>query len=112
MTRPGRWDSPDPGRTRMQSGCQPCWVMLESGTGSARPFTSEPEVPQGEEEVASRASGHENSEALVFASFFSSFHPIFHFKGGGSWEMRGTPPALSLQGRDSGDAAPLRQAQE
>ena len=57
--------------------------MLESGTGSVRPFTSEPEVPQGEEGVASRASRHENPEALFFASFFSSFHPIFRFKGGG-----------------------------
>ena len=66
MARPGGWDSPDPGRTRMQSGCQPCWVMLESGTGSARPFTSEPGVTQGEEGVASRASRHENPEALVF----------------------------------------------
>ena len=51
--------------------------------GSARPFTSEPEVPQREEGVASRASRHENAEALVFASFFSSFYPIFRFKGGG-----------------------------
>ena len=39
--------------------------MLESGTGSARPFPSEPEDPQGEEGVASRASRHENAEALV-----------------------------------------------
>ena len=83
MARPGGWDSPDRGRTRMQSGRQPCWVMLESGTGSARFFTSEPGVPQGEEGLASRASRHENPEALVFASFFSSFHPIFRFKGGG-----------------------------
>ena len=110
MTRPGGWDSPDPGRTRMQSGCQPCWVMLESGTGSARPFTSELEVPQGEEGVASRVSRHVNAEALVFASFFSSFQPIFRFKGGGVSGNAETPP--SLQGRDSGDAAPLRQAQE
>ena len=66
MTRPGGWDSPDAGRTRMQSGRQPCWVMLESGTGSARPFTSEPGVPQGEEGLASRASRHEKPEALVF----------------------------------------------
>ena len=83
MARLGGWDSPGPGRTRMQSGCQPCWVMLESGTGSARPFTSEPEVPQGEEGAASRASRHGNAEALVSASFFSSFYPIFRFKGGG-----------------------------
>ena len=104
MARPGGWDPPGPGRTRMQSGCQPCWVMLESGTGSARPFPSEPKGPQGEEGVASRASRHENAEALVFASFFgvasrasrhenaealvfasffSYFHPIFRFKGGG-----------------------------
>ena len=54
-----------------------------SGTGSARPFPSEPEGPQGEEGVASRASRHENAEALVFASFFLYFHPIFRFKGGG-----------------------------
>ena len=53
--------------------------MLESGKGSARPFPSEPEGPQGEEGVASRASRHENAEALVFASFFSYFHPIFRF---------------------------------
>ena len=33
--------------------------------------------------MASRASRHEDPEALVFASFFSSFHPIFRFKGGG-----------------------------
>ena len=39
--------------------------MLESGTGSARPFPSEPDDPQGEEGVASRASRHENAEALV-----------------------------------------------
>ena len=39
--------------------------MLESGTGSGRPFPSEPEGPQGEEGVASRASRHENAEALV-----------------------------------------------
>ena len=57
--------------------------MLESGTGSARPFPSEPEGPQGEKGVALRASRHENAEALVFASFFSYFHPIFRFKGGG-----------------------------
>ena len=83
MARPGGWDSLDPGRTRMQSGRQPCWVMLESETGSARSFTSKPGVPQGEEGLASRALRHENPEALVFASFFSSFHPIFRFKGGG-----------------------------
>ena len=39
--------------------------MLESGTGSARPFPSEPEDPQGEEGVAARASRHENAEALI-----------------------------------------------
>ena len=39
--------------------------MLESGTGSARPFPSEPEDPQGVEGVASRASRHETAEALV-----------------------------------------------
>ena len=84
MARPGGRDPPGPERTRMQSGCQPCWVMLESGTGSARPSPSEPEGPQGEDGVASRASRHENAEALVFASFFLYFHPIFRFKGGGA----------------------------
>ena len=83
MARPRKWDSLDPGRTRMQSGRQPCWDMLESGMGYARSFTSEPGVPQGEEGLASRAPRHEDPEALVFASFFSSFHPIFRFKGGG-----------------------------
>ena len=83
MARPGGWDSPDPGRTRMQSGCQPCWVMLESGTGSARPFTSEPEVPQGEEGAASRASRHENAEALVFCFILLIFSSNLLFKGGG-----------------------------
>ena len=39
--------------------------MLESGTGSAGPFPSEPEDPQGEEGVAARASRHENAEALI-----------------------------------------------
>ena len=39
--------------------------MLESGTGSARPFPSEPEDPQGEEGVAARASRHENAETLI-----------------------------------------------
>ena len=39
--------------------------MLESGTGSGRPFPSEPECPRGQEGVASRASRHENAEALV-----------------------------------------------
>ena len=88
--------------------------MLESGTGSARPFTSEPEVPQGEEGVASSASRHENPEPLVFASFPYLFIQSSVLREGVSWETRGgdTPPALSLQGRDSRDAAPLRQAQE
>ena len=114
MARLGGWDPPGPGRTRMQSGCRPCWVMLESGTGSARPFPSEPEGPQGEEGVALSVSRHENAEALVFASFFSYFHPIFCFKGGVSRGTRGgdTPPAPPHQGRDSGGAAPLRQTPE
>ena len=79
--------------------------------GSARPFPSEPEGPQGEEGVASRASRHENAEALVFASFFSYFQSSV-LREGVSRGTRGgdTPPAPSLQGRDSGDAAPLRQA--
>ena len=81
---PGGWDSPDPGRTRMQSGRQLCWDMLESGTGSARSFTSEPGVSQGEEGLAPRASRHEDPEALVFASFFSSFH--------------GDPPCVDMGG--------------
>ena len=81
---------------RMQSGRQPCWDMLESGTGSARSFTSEPGVPQGEEGLATRASRHEDPEALVFASFSSSFHPIFCFKGGGvlgnAWQRHPSRP--------------------
>ena len=40
----------------MQGGRQPCWDMMESGTGSARSFTSEPGVPQGEEGLASSRS--------------------------------------------------------
>ena len=82
--------------TRMQRGRQPCWVIMESGTGSARSFTSEPGVPRGEEGLASRASRHENPEAPVFASFFSSFHPIFRLKGGvvlgNAWQRHPSRP--------------------
>ena len=88
--------------------------MLESGTGSARSFTSEPGVPQGEEGSASRASRHENPEALVLLHSSHLFNQSSVLREGVSWETRGgdTPPALSLQGLNSGDAAPLRQAQE
>ena len=85
--------------------------MLESGTGSARPFPSEPEDPQGEEGVAARASRHENAEALIFTSFFSYFHPVFCYREGVSQERAAeTPLPLHHAGDDiSGDAAPLRQ---
>ena len=53
--------------------------------GSARSFTSEPGVSQGEEGLAPRASRHEDPEALVFASFFS-FHPTVLSEGGGVLE--------------------------
>ena len=114
MTRPGGWDSPDPGRTRTQSGRQPCWDMLESGTGSARSFTSEPGIPQGEEGLASRASRHENPEALVLLHSSHIFIQSSVLRKGVSWEKRGgdTPPAPSLQGQNRGHAAQLRQAQE
>ena len=88
--------------------------MLKSGTGSARPFPSEPEGPRGEEGVASRASRHENAEALVLLHSSHIFIQSSVLREGVSRGMRGgdTPPAPPHQGRDSGDAAPLRQAPE
>ena len=74
--------------------------MLESGTGSARPFPSEPEDPQGEEGVAARASRHENAEALILLHSSHIFHPVFCYKGGGVSGTRGgdTPPAPPRRG--------------
>ena len=73
--------------------------MLESGTGSARPFPSEPEDPQGEEGVAARASRHENAEALILlhSSHISS---SLLLQGGGVSGTRGgdTPPAPPRRG--------------
>ena len=88
--------------------------MLESGTGSARPFPSEPEDPQGEEGVASRASRHENAEALVLLHSSHIFIQSSVLREGVSRGTRGgdTPPASPHQGRDSGGAAPLRQTPE
>ena len=71
-------------------------------------FTSEPGIPQGEEGLAPRASRHENPEALVFASFFSSFHPIFRFEGGGVLGKRMAETPLSLHhSRDEIVGTPL-----
>ena len=66
MARPGGWDSSDPGAQEYRvvvSHVGSCWNQERD-----RPdlFTSEPEVPQVEEGAASRASRHENAEALVF----------------------------------------------
>ena len=85
--------------------------MLESGTGSARPFPSEPEDPQGEEGVASR---HENAEALVLLHSSHIFIQSSVLREGVSRGTLGgdTPPAPPHQGRDSGGAAPLRQTPE
>ena len=85
--------------------------MLESGTGSARPFPSEPEDPQGEEGVASR---HENAETLILlhSSQISSSLPL---QGRGCLGERAaeTPLPLHHAGYDiSGGAAPLRQTPE
>ena len=92
----------------MQSGRQLCWGMLESGTGSARSFTSEPGVSQGEEGLAPRASRHEDPEALVFASFFSSFHPTFRSEGGGVLGKRVAETLLPLHySRDEIVGTPL-----
>ena len=85
--------------------------MLESGTGSARSFTSEPGVSQGEEGLApraSRASRYEDPEALVFASFFSSFHPTFRSEGGGVLGKRVAETPLPLHhSRDEIVGTPL-----
>ena len=83
--------------------------MLESGTGSAGPFPSEPEDPQGEEGVAARASRHENAEALILLHSFSS---SLLLQGRGCLRnARRRPPFRSTTPGDdtSGGAAPLRQ---
>ena len=69
--------------------------MLESGTGSARPFPSEPEDPQGEEGVAARASRHENAEALILLHSSHIFIQSSVTREGVSRGTRGgdTPPA-------------------
>ena len=70
--------------------------MLESGTGSARPFPSEPKDPQGEEGVASRASRHENAEALVLLHSSHIFIQSSVLKGGGvSGNARRRHPSCS-----------------
>ena len=85
-----------------------------SGTGSGRPFPSEPEGPQGEEGVASRASRHENAEALVLLHSSHIFIQSSVLREGVSRGTRSgdTPPAPPHQGRDSEGAAPLRQTPE
>ena len=85
--------------------------MLESGTGSARPFPSEPEDPQGEEGVAARASRHENAEALIL---LHSSHIFIQSSVTGRGCLRNarreTPLPLHHAGDEiSGGAAPLRQ---
>ena len=85
--------------------------MLESGTGSARPFPSEPEDPQGEEGVAARASRHENAEALILLhSSHISSSLLLQGRGCLGERAAETPLPLHHAGDDaSGGAAPLRQ---
>ena len=65
-------------------------------------------VSQGEEGLAPRASRHEDPEALVFASFFSSFHPTFRSEGGGALEKRVAETPLPLHhSRDEIVGTPL-----
>ena len=74
--------------------------MLESGTGSVRPFPSEPEDPQGEEGVAARASRHENAEALILLHSSHIFIQSSVTREGVSRGTRGgdTPPAPPRRG--------------
>ena len=74
--------------------------MLESGTGSAGPFPSEPEDPQGEEGVAARASRHENAEALILLHSSHIFIQSSVTREGGVSGTRGgdTPPAPPRRG--------------
>ena len=75
--------------------------MLESGTGSARPFPSEPEDPQGEEGVAARASRHGNAETLILLHSSHIFIQSSVTREGVSRGTRGgdTPPAPPRRGR-------------
>ena len=75
--------------------------MLESGTGSARPFPLEPEDPQGEEGVAARASRHENAETLILLHSSHIFIQSSVTREGVSRGTRGgdTPPAPPRWGR-------------
>ena len=75
--------------------------MLESGTGSARPFPSEPEDPQGEEGVAARASRHENAETLILLHSSHIFIQSSVTREGVSRGTCGgdTPPAPPRRGR-------------
>ena len=67
-----------------------------------------PGVSQGEEGLAPRAFRHEDPEALVFASFFSSFHPAFRFEGGGVLGKRVAETPLPLHhSRDEIVGTPL-----
>ena len=85
--------------------------MLESGTGSARPFPSEPEDPQGEEGVAARASRHENAEALILLHSSHIFIQSSVTGRGCLRKARRRHPSRSTTPGDdtSGGAAPLRQ---
>ena len=85
--------------------------MLESGTGSARPFPSEPEDPQGGEGVAARASRHENAEALILLHSSHIFIQSSVTREGVSQERAAeTPlPLHHAGGRHKWGAAPLRQ---
>ena len=75
--------------------------MLESRTGSARPFPSEPEDPQGEEGVAARASRHKNAETLILLHSSHIFIQSSVTREGVSRGTRGgdTPPAPQGRGR-------------
>ena len=75
--------------------------MLESGTGSARPFPSEQEDPQGEEGVAARASRHENAETLILLHSSHIFIQSSVTREEVSRGTRGgdTPPAPPRRGR-------------
>ena len=69
--------------------------------GSARPFPSEPEDPQGEEGVAARASRHENAETLILLHSSHIFIQSSVTREGVSRGTRGgdTPPAPPRRGR-------------
>ena len=91
---------PGPGRTSMPNSCWPCWVDAGIRKGSARPFPSEPEDPQGEEGVAARASRHENAEALILLHSSHIFIQSSVTREGVSRGTRGgdTPPAPPRRG--------------